>query len=95
MARTTGRVQPWGGTTWWVLGRSMSALRVEPGATLVDVGCGRGKPGLWLSRETGAALIGVDWSPVAVASAARLSVQFVQAASAVPRRRLGRNWFGR
>ena len=42
------------------------ALDLRPGQTLVDLGCGRGGPGLWLARETGASLVGVDFSPVAV-----------------------------
>jgi ubiquinone/menaquinone biosynthesis C-methylase UbiE len=35
-------------------------------AVLVDLACGRGGPGLWLCRATGADLVGVDWSPVGV-----------------------------
>lgn len=70
-------VQPWGMTTWWVLGRAVCALKVGRGQTLVDLGCGRGKPGLWLSRALGADLVGIDWSQVAVKIAADLSAQFV------------------
>jgi ubiquinone/menaquinone biosynthesis C-methylase UbiE len=70
-------IQPWGGTTWWVLGRAICGLKVGPTQTLVDLGCGRGKPGLWLSRATGADLIGIDWSPVAVRIATEVSAQFV------------------
>jgi SAM-dependent methyltransferase len=70
-------VQPWGFTTWWVLGRAICGVKVGPGQTLVDLGCGRGKPGLWLSRATGADLVGIDWSPVAVRIATDLSAQFV------------------
>ncbi len=39
-------------------------------STLVDVGCGRGGPGLWVARELGCRLIGVDFSAVAVRQAA-------------------------
>jgi len=42
--------------------------------TLVDVGCGRGGPGLWVAATTGASLLGVDISPTAVADAARRAV---------------------
>jgi ubiquinone/menaquinone biosynthesis C-methylase UbiE len=70
-------VQPWGLTTWWVLGRCISALRVGPGQTLVDMACGRGGPGLWLARATGAGLTGVDWSPVAVEAAGARASAFV------------------
>jgi SAM-dependent methyltransferase len=70
-------VRPWGMTTWWVLGRCVSALRVGPGDVLVDLACGRGGPGLWLTRATGAELIGVDWSSVAVEAAAARTSSFV------------------
>ncbi len=29
-------------------------LNVGPGLTFVDLGCGRGGPGMWIARETGA-----------------------------------------
>jgi SAM-dependent methyltransferase len=47
-----------------------TALHLFPRKTVVDLGCGRGGPALWVARETGAQLIGVDFSPVAVAQAA-------------------------
>ena len=43
-----------------------SELRVGPGKTLVDLGCGMAGPALWVARETGAHLVGVDFSAVAV-----------------------------
>jgi SAM-dependent methyltransferase len=49
--------------------RIATELRVGPGETLVDLACGRGGPGMWVARETGAQLVGVDYSPVAVAQA--------------------------
>jgi ubiquinone/menaquinone biosynthesis C-methylase UbiE len=70
-------VQPWGLTSWWILGRCIAALRVGPGQVLVDLACGRGGPGLWLARATGADLIGVDWSPVAVETAAERAPRFL------------------
>ena len=51
------------------LRRMAAELRLGPGATLVDLGCGRGGPALWVARETGARLVGVDFSPVAVEQA--------------------------
>ena len=33
------------------------ALKLAPGRTLVDLGCGHGGP--WVARETGASLIGI------------------------------------
>jgi ubiquinone/menaquinone biosynthesis C-methylase UbiE len=44
-------------------------LALSPGQMLVDLGCGRGGPGLWLARSQGVALIGVDFSAVAVRQA--------------------------
>lgn len=54
--------------------REMLALRA--GDTLVDLGCGRGGPGLWLARETKARLIGLDFSPKAIALAMRTAQRF-------------------
>lgn len=45
-------------------------LRVGPGRTFADLGCGPGGPGLWLARETGAAVLGLDLSSIGVARAA-------------------------
>ncbi|MFE2585450.1 class I SAM-dependent methyltransferase [Streptomyces sp. NPDC059378] len=44
-------------------------LDVHPGQLLADLGCGRGGPGLWLAGHTRAALIGIDFSAVAIAQA--------------------------
>lgn len=46
-------------------------LGLEPGHTLVDLGCGRGGIGLWLAARTRSDLIGVDSSRVAIADARR------------------------
>lgn len=46
-----------------------AALRLQEGEVLADLGCGRGGPGLWLARAAHADLVGVDFSPVAVAQA--------------------------
>jgi cyclopropane fatty-acyl-phospholipid synthase-like methyltransferase len=45
------------------------SLKLGPGSALVDLGCGRGGPGMWIARETGARLVGVDFSAEAVAQA--------------------------
>lgn len=57
---------------------SMSGLREIAGllqlgadGVLLDLACGRGGYGLWLARETGCRLIGVDFSAVAVEDATR------------------------
>jgi SAM-dependent methyltransferase len=46
------------------------SLRVGDGDTFGDLGCGRGGPGLWLAARTGADLVGIDISPVALEAAA-------------------------
>src|SRR5215208_4359870 len=51
-------------------------LRVGPGQTFIDLGCGQGGPGLWVARETGAALMGVDLSSVGIARAAERAQEF-------------------
>lgn len=57
-------------------------LRVGPGDRLVDLACGRGGPGLLLAQLTGADLVGVDFSEVAVAHAAERAPLFVPAGRA-------------
>jgi SAM-dependent methyltransferase len=46
-----------------------SALQLTPESQLLDLGCGRGGYGLWLARETGCGLTGIDFSSVAVGAA--------------------------
>ena len=57
-------------TTLPELERMASELRLNPGDTLVDLGCGMAGPALWMARETQAHLIGVDASRVATEQAA-------------------------
>jgi ubiquinone/menaquinone biosynthesis C-methylase UbiE len=52
------------------------ALRVGPGQTFVDLGCGHGGPGLWVARETGASVVGIDLSRPAIAAAAQRAEEF-------------------
>lgn len=50
--------------------RGMAAeLALTEGSVLVDLACGMGGPGLWIARETGAQLIGIDISSVALEKA--------------------------
>ena len=44
-------------------------LALGPDDVLLDLACGRGGYGLWLARESGCHLVGVDFSEVAVADA--------------------------
>jgi ubiquinone/menaquinone biosynthesis C-methylase UbiE len=46
-----------------------NALRTPSGGLLMDVACGTGGPGLWVAVESGARLVGIDASRVAVAQA--------------------------
>jgi ubiquinone/menaquinone biosynthesis C-methylase UbiE len=51
------------------LERFAEEVRVGPEESLVDLGCGRGGPGLWVTMATGTRLIGVDIADSAVAAA--------------------------
>jgi SAM-dependent methyltransferase len=63
------------------LARFAAELRVSAGQTLVDLGCGRGGPGLWVAAATGAQLIGVDIAENALAAArARATAMGIDAA---------------
>jgi SAM-dependent methyltransferase len=51
--------------------RALAAgLDLAAGQVLVDLACGAGGPGLWVSAESGARLVGRDLSPVAAEQAA-------------------------
>ena len=47
----------------------MEILRLKPGDVLLDLGCGRGSYGLEIAARTGARLIGMDFSEVALGEA--------------------------
>jgi ubiquinone/menaquinone biosynthesis C-methylase UbiE len=70
------QIEPFSFVSTELLRYVVHALRLEPGQTLVDLGCGRGGPGLWLAREAGVSLVGVDFSPVAVDQAADRAALF-------------------
>ncbi|MFC7708671.1 class I SAM-dependent methyltransferase [Micromonospora lupini] len=57
-------------------------LAIGEGAILADLGCGRGGPGLWLARTTGATLVGIDFSPVATTLARQRAATFGMQANA-------------
>lgn len=48
------------------LARLTQVMHVECGQTIVDLACGAGGSGLWVSHATGARLTGVDFSSVGV-----------------------------
>jgi SAM-dependent methyltransferase len=56
---------------WAGIAEVAAALRLASGQTLVDLACGRGGYGREMARRTGARLVGLDFSAVAVAIAAR------------------------
>lgn len=49
--------------------RLQEVLQARPGEMLADLACGTGGPGLWMARETGALLTGIDPSPAGLAAA--------------------------
>jgi ubiquinone/menaquinone biosynthesis C-methylase UbiE len=69
-------IEPYSFVSVALLGHVADALALSPGMTLVDLGCGRGGPGLWLAKSQGALLIGVDFSAVAVQQAAARATLF-------------------
>jgi ubiquinone/menaquinone biosynthesis C-methylase UbiE len=62
--------------TWSVLYEALETVDLSSGSVLVDLACGTGGLGLWLARESGADLIGVDWSPEAVRQATERTSSF-------------------
>jgi 2-polyprenyl-3-methyl-5-hydroxy-6-metoxy-1,4-benzoquinol methylase len=48
------------------LRRLADALEAGPGRTVADLGCGHGRPSLWVARQSGANLVGIDLSPVGI-----------------------------
>ena len=69
-------VEPFSFVSASLLRHVAQALHLSPGQTLVDLGCGRGGPGLWLAREADVSLVGVDFSPVAVDQATHRAALF-------------------
>jgi SAM-dependent methyltransferase len=62
-------VEPFSLVTRAGLDRVFDELQLDTGDRLVDLCCGRGGIGLWFAEKSGAELIGVDFSPAAVAQA--------------------------
>jgi ubiquinone/menaquinone biosynthesis C-methylase UbiE len=60
---------PCGLSTMTDLRNIVKYIGVGKGQSFVDLGCGRGGAGLWVARETGAHLTGVDISNVAIEEA--------------------------
>jgi len=64
-------LEPYSFTTRSELRRVVDELALTRGDVLIDVGCGRGGPGLWVASTAGASLLGVDISPTALSAARR------------------------
>jgi SAM-dependent methyltransferase len=67
---------PYSFVTLTDLRRIAGELGVGPGQTMLDLACGSGGPGLWVARETGASLVGVDFSQVGIEAARQRAVDF-------------------
>ena len=70
------QVEPFSFVSVGLLRQVAQALDLSAGQTLVDLGCGRGGPGLWLAREADVSLVGVDFSAVGVDQAAHRAALF-------------------
>jgi ubiquinone/menaquinone biosynthesis C-methylase UbiE len=70
------QIEPFSFVSAGLLRHMAQALGLSPGQTLVDLGCGRGGPGLWLARDADVSLVGVDFSPVGVDQAAHRAALF-------------------
>ena len=64
-------VTPYSFTTRTELARIAAEVHVGPGQLLVDIGSGRGGPGLWVAAATGADYLAVDISPTGLAEVER------------------------
>lgn len=62
-------VEPYSFVSRTELARFSAEVMVDRKGHLVDVGCGRGGPGLWVAANTGARLTGVDIAASALAAA--------------------------
>ena len=67
--------------TWQGIAEVTEALRLSPGATLVDLACGRGGYGLEVAGRTGARLVGVDFSAEAIHQARQQARQLGRTAA--------------
>jgi len=70
------QIEPFSFVSAGLLRHVAQALDLSPGQTLVDLGCGRGGPGMWLARQADVSLVGVDFSPVGVDQAAHRAALF-------------------
>jgi SAM-dependent methyltransferase len=76
MPELPAEIEPFSFVSLGLLRHVARALNLAPGQTLVDLGCGRGGPGLWLARTANVSLTGVDFSPVAIEQATQRAALF-------------------
>ncbi|RSO05760.1 class I SAM-dependent methyltransferase [Streptomyces sp. WAC 05379] len=69
-------IDPFGFLTRSELRYIFGELELARGGRLVDLGCGRGGPGMWLAREAGVELVGIDVAPEGVAEARSRVAEF-------------------
>jgi len=74
-------VDPYSFVSRMELTRFAGEVQVGPGDVLVDVGCGRGGAGLWVSAATGAELIGIDIAETAIRAARERATAMGKAAT--------------
>lgn len=67
---------------WEAIEEIAGELHLSEGGVLVDVACGRGGYGIELARRTGATLIGVDFSSVALGQAREIAARHLPAGRA-------------
>jgi SAM-dependent methyltransferase len=70
------RVEPFSFVPLAALRAITQAVAVRADELLVDLGCGRGGPGMWAAQTSGVRLVGMDRSPVAVRQARRRAATF-------------------
>lgn len=75
-------VSPLGFVTNKDLENCVKALGLQAEMNLLDLACGGGGPGLWIARKSGANLVGIDFSAIALEQAVRRASQFGMAAMA-------------
>ena len=67
---------------WDAMTEIADGLALPEGGVLVDVACGRGGYGIEVARRCGAALVGVDFSAVALAQARTIAARLLPAGRA-------------
>jgi ubiquinone/menaquinone biosynthesis C-methylase UbiE len=69
-------VNPDGFVTITDLENIINNIKVGPGDRFIDLGCGRGGPGLWIAKKTQADYVGIDLSENAIRKAKQRLKEF-------------------